>query len=267
MKCLELFSGTGSVGKVMQENNIETISVDIEPRYKPTILTDIMKWNYKEYPRNHFDIITASPVCMFWSHLRYCWLGRPCLGIRPNGEIITREILQEDIDKYGKPMVDKMFEIIQYFQPKYYWIENPKTSSMWKYIKEKYENLELYYNRYDYCKYSLWGYQKPTIFATNFEVIPPMICKKDCENIIKIKTQKGDMHKGYKIPIKGKYRILHKNQLGNMKIQKSVKESVKHLKTCSNVGSGTTRDERYRIPPKLIEELLESIYLNMYIEG
>jgi hypothetical protein len=25
-------------------------------------------------------------------------------------------------------MVDKVFEIIEYFKPKYYWIENPKSS-------------------------------------------------------------------------------------------------------------------------------------------
>jgi hypothetical protein len=36
-------------------------------------------------------------------------------------------------------MVDKVFEIIEYFKPKYYWIENPKSSSMWKYIKSKWE--------------------------------------------------------------------------------------------------------------------------------
>lgn len=259
MRCLELFSGTGSVGKVMKENDIECISLDIEERFNPTILTDILKWNYKEYPPYYFDIITASPVCLYWSQLRNCWLNRPCKSIRPNGEIITKEILKEDIDTYGKPMVDKMFEIIQYFKPKYYWIENPKTSSMWKYIQEKYKELDLYYNRYDYCKYSDFGYQKPTIFATNFEVIPPMICKKDCDNMIVIKDEK---------------RILHATQLGNMKIQKNIRDTyLKHKATfCGNnkgakcIGGGTNRDERYRIPPKLIEELLESIYLNMYIE-
>ncbi len=255
MRCLELFSGTGSIGKVLKEYDIECISVDIEPRFKPTILADIMEWNYKEYLPNHFDIITASPVCLYWSKLRNSWIGRPCKAIRSNGEIITKEILEEEIDKYGKPMVDKIFEIIQYFQPKYYWLENPNTSSMWKYIKEKYENLDLYYNRYDYCKYSDYGYQKPTIFATNFEVIPPMICKKDCENIIKIET-----------PIKGKYRILHKNQLGNMKFQKKTLELLRADSNFTKVVNPTTRYERYRIPPKLIEELLESIYLNMYIE-
>jgi hypothetical protein len=247
MNCLELFSGTGSVNKVFKKYDIECISLDIEERFNPTILCDIMEWNYKEYPQNYFDIITASPVCCEWSLLKSSWIGRKSPSIRPDGGVVSMKDIEEGINLRGKPMVDKMFEIIQYFKPKYYWIENPKTSRMWKYIQEKYEKLELYYNRYDYCKYSSYGYMKPTIFATNFEVIPPMICKKDCENMVISENKKNN-----KIPV----NITHKKQIGNLK----------HKTSVSYIGGSTDRDKRYRIPPRLIEELLESIYINMYIE-
>ncbi len=45
MKILELFSGTGSVGKAFP--NDEVISVDIDNRYKPTHLISIFDFDYK----------------------------------------------------------------------------------------------------------------------------------------------------------------------------------------------------------------------------
>ena len=34
-------------------------------------------------------------------------------------------------------MVDKIIEIIEYFKPNYYWIENPQTGGMKYYIPRK----------------------------------------------------------------------------------------------------------------------------------
>lgn len=48
MKLLELFKGTGSVGKVAYKLGFDVISLDLDPIYKPHILTDILKWDYKE---------------------------------------------------------------------------------------------------------------------------------------------------------------------------------------------------------------------------
>ena len=48
MKLLEIFKGTGSVGKVakkMEFNDI--VSIDFDPIYTPTIETDILNWDYK----------------------------------------------------------------------------------------------------------------------------------------------------------------------------------------------------------------------------
>ncbi len=237
MRCLELFSGTGSIGNVFKKKNIEVISLDIENVFEPTILCDIMEWNYKSYPPNYFDIITASPVCSNWSLLKKSWIGRKSKSIRPDGGIVCVNDIENDINKYGKPMVDKMFEIIEYFKPKYYWIENPSASQMWKYVKDKYQHLGLFYNRFDYCKYSTYGYKKPTIFATNFKLkIEPKLCNGNCDNMIIIKNTGNK-----RIP----YRILHKNQIGNSKIN----------------NKSISKYDKYRIPPELIEELLESIIL------
>ena len=47
-RILELFSGTGSIGKIAVNYGFEVISLDKD--MDATIKMDIMNWNYKEYP-------------------------------------------------------------------------------------------------------------------------------------------------------------------------------------------------------------------------
>ena len=54
MKPLELFSGTGSVGRVAREFGFSVISLDLKNAH---INEDILKWEYKTYEK-HFDIIS-----------------------------------------------------------------------------------------------------------------------------------------------------------------------------------------------------------------
>lgn len=227
MKLLELFSGTHSIGKVAKEKDIKVISLDrdlgekcpFNTGYKSDvhIKTDIMTWDYKQYPSGTFDIITASPVCLFWSNLRKSWIGRKSPSISPNGDIITMEHIQKDIEEKGKPMVDKVIEIINYFKPKYWWIENPETGSMKHYIAEKYPNYNTYYD-VDYCRYANYGYKKRTRFWTNIKGFEPKKCNKQCNNFTNGKHSK----------------IIGQN--GNL-----------------------SRLEKYRIPEKLIQDLLANI--------
>ena len=192
MKVLELFSGTHSIGVVCKKLGFDVVSLDrdlgekskIYKDYKSPhhIKEDILTWDYKKtFEVGEFDIITASPVCSLWSIIRKCWIGRK---FKNSNEIVTRETLQRDIDNFGKPMVDKVFEIIEYFKPKYFWVENPRTSKMWKYIKEQYNFSEDKYLTFDYCKYSDFGYKKPTTFLTNIPNIKHKICNYDCDNLI-----------------------------------------------------------------------------------
>ena len=171
MNHLELFSGTHSFGKVSSSLGYNVFSLDRDLggecplgtgyKSKQHIFADIMDWDYKQYPVGFFKIITASPVCLWWSICRFSWIGRK---LKAHGDtIITNEILDEDIEKYGVPMVDRVMEIIDYFKPTFYIIENPKTGKMKEYIND----LIPYYD-VDYCMYGL-TYQKPTRFWTNIE--------------------------------------------------------------------------------------------------
>ena len=59
---LELFKGTGSVGKVFKRRGWDVVSLDIDAEFRPTIVCDIMKWDYKRFKRRP-DFIWASPPC------------------------------------------------------------------------------------------------------------------------------------------------------------------------------------------------------------
>jgi len=226
MRVLELFSGTHSIGIVCKELGYDVVSLDrdignsckLNPEYISShhIKEDILKWDYKKLKEGEFDIITASPVCSWWSLLRKCCYGRK---LKAHTEPFSEKLRLEDINKYGKPMVDKVFEIIEYFKPKYWWIENPKISQMWKYTKEirpQYTN----YITLDYCMFSDYGYKKPTTFLSNIPNLKDVRCKNDCDNM-----KNRDYSKEHKINIE-------------------------------KVGGGNNRLQRYRIPPKLIHHLL-----------
>ena len=59
MKLLELFSGTGSVGKVAKTLGWEVVSLDLK---NADINEDILEWDYKKYEPNYFDMVFASPL-------------------------------------------------------------------------------------------------------------------------------------------------------------------------------------------------------------
>jgi len=266
MKVLELFSGTHSIGVVCKELNYEVVSVDrdlgascekIHPGYvsENHIKTDILEWDYKkDFKPNDFDIITTSPVCTWWSSMRKCNFGRILKGY---DQPFSEKLYQEDINKYGKPMVDKVFEIIEYFKPKYWWIENPKNSKMWKYTKEirpQYDN----YKTFDYCKFSDWGYRKPTTFLSNIPNLKEVKCNYDCENMLGLRNL-------HKVNIAGATFATINGRRKRVFSKKERDYCKKHKITLECVGGGNNRLERYRIPTDLIKHLLS--YCKLFHDG
>ena len=203
MRVLELFAGTHSVGKVCKELGYEVVSLDLAGA---DININILEWDYKKaFEPGHFDVIWASPPCHTFSHARRCWINRKTKYF--GDKTITAKMLNDDMETNGLPIVRKTEEIIKYFNPTLWIMENPSTGKMKDYLKH------LPHYDVDYCRYSDWGYKKPTRFWTNKEGFVPLKCNKNCGNM------NGNKHK---------QRIDHTPGL--------------HL--------------RYRVPPKLIEELL-----------
>ena len=172
MKLLELFSGTKSVGKVAEQLGYEVISLDLKDA---DINCNILDWDYTTCPVGYFDVIWGSPPCDTFSVLRLSNVGR-------HG--FTKEKIQDDIDNIGVPILRRTEEIINYFKPQYYFIENPQTGRMKEYINKPYYDV-------DYCKYADLGYRKRTRIWTNLTGFIPKVCKKDCNSMDGAKHSKN----------------------------------------------------------------------------
>tara|TARA_Y100000593_G_C4172824_1_gene267924 strand:+ start:22 stop:663 length:642 start_codon:yes stop_codon:yes gene_type:complete len=209
-KCLELFSGTGSFGKVAKDMGYNVLSIDL--LLDADIQIDIMDWDYKNYDKNSFDIIWASPPCTEYSRLQDCWINR-----MRKGKLYTKE--QQEINmKESDKLVMKTLEIINYFNPHLWYIENPLGR-----LKDREIMKNIPYYIIDYCMYSDWGYRKRTCIWTNKKNWKPLICNKKCGNMV------GN---------------LHKTNLGN---------TERRLKT---FGDHVDLHKKYRVPPNLIFSLL-----------
>jgi len=156
MKLLELFSGTGSVGKVARNFGIHVTSLDRD--MDADIKTDIMDWDYKQFPPKYFDIIWASPPCTEYSRAKTIGVRK----IQESNEIVLR-----------------VLEIINYFEPKFYMIENPQSGL----LKNQPFMSDLSFNDVDYCKYGM-KYRKRTRIWNNIHWTPRPLCKRDCGNVV-----------------------------------------------------------------------------------
>ncbi len=170
MKILDLYSGTHSVKRCVDEfpafKDWEVVSLDLADS---DINIDIMEWDYKELPAGEFDIIWASSPCTHFSRLKRCNIGRQC----KNGKVFTAESIEDDIQKIGLPMLNRTFEIIDYFQPKHWFLENPHTARTKDYIHDK------PFFVVDYCMYGM-PYRKRTNIWTNLNSFEPLLCDKKC---------------------------------------------------------------------------------------
>ena len=184
MRVLELFSGTRSVGKLCDAIGWESVSVDmILPADHQC---DIMLFDYKQYPKDHFDVVWASPPCTEYSKAK-------SRGVR-------------DIEGANK-IVLKTLEIIEYFESEYWFLENPQTGK----LKEQEFMKDLPYVDCDYCMYGK-PYRKRTRFWTNKKK-ELKLCDKNCGSFVdgrhigscgnarsKYSDKSYSLHEKYSIP-------------------------------------------------------------------
>ena len=252
MNVLELFSGTHSIGKCCNALGWNPISVDLE--LPATHECDIMDFDYKQYPKDYFSIVWASPPCTYYSNLQNCWLGKK----KKDGTIFTREILEEKRKESDK-LILRTLEIIDYFKPDLWFIENPQKGQ----LKDRDVVKDLPFYDVSYCMYSDWGYEKRTRIWTNKKDWNNLICDKSgaCGNMIEIPTNGAVRHDTGK-PLKCETRKLHTNILCKTETIKELKKLHKNnigntKQRQKTMGKGTTQKERYRIP----EDLIFSLFL------
>ena len=198
-RLLELFCGTKSVSKAVGHEFDEVISLDLDAAHEPTIVADIPQWDYTVYPPGHFHTVWASPPCTEFSCLNRSWPNKvPNLAL-------------------ADAIVQRTIAIIEYFDPKRFFLENPQTGA----LKDRPYMLGLPYIDMDYCQFSDWGYKKHTRFWT-CEDKASVLCNPQCPNLVGTR---------------------HRTALGNSEYKQFW--AVK----------GQRQQQRYSIPPKLVVHL------------
>ena len=186
----------------------EVVSLDLADA---SICCDVCDWDYSAaYPVGYFDVIWASPPCDTFSHARFKNIGR-------HG--ITRESIETDILNVGVPLLRKTEEIIDYFQPKYYFIENPDSGAMKRFLTDRPHYIV------DYCRYG-FSYRKRTRIWTNVTSFQPKLCDKKC---------------------------------GSFRDNKHVMSAIGGNTKQKGQGSGADKRDRYKIPELLLHDLFVCI--------
>ncbi len=104
---------------------------------------DILDWNYASLPPNSFDVTRASPPCTEHSRAK-------TVGVRKRDE--------------ANAIVKRTIDIIQYFNPPYWMMEDPQTGL----LKAQGIVADLPYDDLGYCKYGL-PYRRRSRILHNLE--------------------------------------------------------------------------------------------------
>ena len=170
MRLLELFCGTKSISKVFKDDCSEIITLDILDKYNPTFCCSILDWDYTKYPTEYFDYIHASPPCIAYSQLQQTFYGRRKRNNLTGEMCIWTPQLHNEFLLVMDKLIDRTIEIIEYFKPKFYTIENPYHTKF-NNIKNRpiMKEKNLPYTIVNYCMYQ-HEIKKPTIIFNNFNL-------------------------------------------------------------------------------------------------
>lgn len=165
-RLLELFSGTGSVGRVFAERGWDVYSVDLDPKSGASYVGDVMAWDPTQFRPSDFHCVWASPPCTHYS--------------------IARTTAKTPRDLEGSDaLVRRTFQIIAYFaagDDAFPWfVENPQTGL----LKSRDLMQGIPFVDVTYCKFpGSPGYRKATRLWTNRAEalalrVPPPCCRAD----------------------------------------------------------------------------------------
>jgi len=162
LKTLELFAGSRSVGKVAKNLSFEVFSSDIEQFGGIDYVVDILDFDITKIPFKP-DIIWASCPCTAFSVAaigkNWTKVGDDYIPKNPRAE-------------FGLKLVQKTLEIIQHFNPTYFFIENPRGMLRKMPIMADFPRHSV-----TYCQYGDTRMKPTDIWTNSTKWIPRPMCK------------------------------------------------------------------------------------------
>ena len=154
---LELFSGTGSVGRSFRARGWDVFSVDIDATTNPTLVADVLDLHLHRLP-TQVDCSWASPPCTHYSRAR------------------TKAKTPRDLEG-SDAIVQKVLDIILHYPGATCWfMENPHSGL----LKGREVVAGLPMRVVDYCKYGKPYRKRTAIWTNSFWEPEQPLCKHDC---------------------------------------------------------------------------------------
>lgn len=164
MKVLELFAGSRSIGKMADRMKWECFSSDINAFDGIDYVVDILDFDVGRVPFKP-DIIWASPPCTSFS---VASIGRHWyMDERGNPQARTESA------EFGKQLVMKTIEVINHFDPKFWFIENPRGM-----LRKMDFMRNLMRTSVSYCQYGDDRMKPTDIWTNNPFWLPRAMCKQ-----------------------------------------------------------------------------------------
>ena len=161
MQILELFAGSKSIGKCADGLFFESYSSDIEQFGGIDYVTDILDFHVTKIPFKP-DMIWASPPCTAFSVAaigkNWTKVGNDYLPKNPRAEL-------------GLKLVQKTLEIIEHFNPTYFFIENPRGM-----LRKMPMMAHLKRQGVTYCQYGDTRMKPTDIWTNSDKWIPRPMC-------------------------------------------------------------------------------------------
>jgi hypothetical protein len=162
MKVLELFAGSRSIGKVADRLAFDVYSSDIEQFGGIDYVTDILDFDVTKIPFKP-DIIWASCPCTAFS---VAAIGKNWTKV---GDDYIPKNPRAD---FGLKLVQKTLEIIEHFNPTYFFIENPRGM-----LRKMPIMADLPRQGVTYCQYGDTRMKPTDIWTNSTKWIPRPMCK------------------------------------------------------------------------------------------
>jgi hypothetical protein len=162
MNVLELFAGSRSIGKEAEKLGYNVFSSDINNFDKIDYVISVLDFDVTKVPFKP-DFIWASPPCTGFSvaAIGHHWSGG-------KGAYIPKT----DTARLGIELVKKTIEIIEYFQPTYWFMENPRG------VLRKLDVVKnLPRQTVTYCQYGDERMKPTDIWTNSIMWVPRPMCK------------------------------------------------------------------------------------------